>query len=170
MCMLGEGGGENLCASAEVCHMHYYKSLQPDTYIYNIHVSFPYTQCNTANDAKTLLSPLLSATVTQAQGLQPIHTATGYTFKRIVVDQVMALNKVLYDVLFIAASSGSKHFRVQPFIYIKDNNILQNRPTSPAKDDLCIKQSRFAPVHQQDHPGGDRWGMGGPDEPLHLPA
>lgn len=71
-------------------------------------VIFTSTQCNTANDAVTSASPLLSAVVTQAQGINPIFSALGYTFMRIVVDQVTALDSVMYDVMFIAAFSGSE--------------------------------------------------------------
>eukprot|EP00731_Ephydatia_muelleri_P013507 Em0007g817a len=61
-----------------------------------------------SNDAVTSASPLLSAVVTQAQGINPIFSALGYTFMRIVVDQVTALDSVMYDVMFIAAFSGNK--------------------------------------------------------------
>ena len=119
-----------------------------------------------------MLSPLLSATITQAQGPSPIFSALGYAFRRIVVAQVTALNGIMYDVLFIAASSGSKQYLIMQSVaiayYTSDMNTFLYRPTSRAEDDLRCKQSWFTPVHQPVHSSGDLGRVGGPNEPLHL--
>eukprot|EP00731_Ephydatia_muelleri_P003983 Em0002g159a len=46
---------------------------------------------------------LLSTIMPQAQGPSPIFSATGHTFRRIVVDQTTGLDNVTYEVMFIVA-------------------------------------------------------------------
>ncbi|KAL5506700.1 hypothetical protein EMCRGX_G008425 [Ephydatia muelleri] len=51
----------------------------------------------------SLLPSASSHKTSQAQGPSPIFSATGHTFRRIVVDQTTGLDSMTYEVMFIAA-------------------------------------------------------------------